>query len=283
MSSSRRSEGKSISYLLKPLLPDELRTHVRGLLRRVNHAQKVLLVVGQEADARVAIVHQLREEGYLVLAVADGMMALDAVRDNPVSLVILDPQSLQPGGLELCRRLRSSVETAHIPILMFATSEDEVAQIVHSGPHVDDFLLKPFIRAELRACVQALLRVGTHGRRKKSATALPRRRIVAAGEREVLVADDLRVDVGRYKVTHGDRDIKLGSPLLFDLLVYLLRHRGIVLTRDKIFQHVWGSETAVDSRTVDVHIHWLRQKLQDDPAHPQLIQTISGMGYRFKE
>ncbi len=107
--------------------------------------------------------------------------------------------------------------------------------------------------------------------------------LVAAGESQVLIAEDLRVDLGGFKVTQGDREIKLGSPLLFDLLVYLLRHRGMALTREQIFQQVWGSESAIESNTLDVHVHWLRQKLQDDPTHPRLIQTVPGVGYRFTE
>lgn len=279
-----RQPGPQVEdVLLKPFQPDELRAHVQRLLRSELYLQKVLLVVEQDADTRGAIVSQLREEGYLVLAVPDRTLALDVARDNPVSLIVLDPISLHPDGLELCRQLRACTETARIPILLLVTSDLEIAQMMSSGLRVDDFLVKPFPQAELRACVQALLRIGRRSGRKKPSTGTSRRRIAAAGEREVLVAEDLRVDIGQHRVTQGDREIKLGSALLFDLLVYLLRHRGMVLTRDQLFQQVWGSESAVDSRTVDVHIHLLRQKLQDDPAHPRLIQTVPRVGYRFME
>jgi len=211
-----------------------------------------------------------------------GTLALDVARDNPVSLIVLDPISLYPDGLELCRQLRACTEAARIPILLLVTSGLEVAQITSSGLRVDDFLVKPFPRAELRACVQTLLRIGRRAMRKKAITGSSRRRIAAVGAREILVAGDLRVDVGRRHVTKGDQEIKLGSALLFDLLVYLLRYRGMVLTRDQLLQQVWGSESGVDSHTVVVHIHLLRQKLQDDPAHPRLIQTVPGVGYRFK-
>lgn len=279
-----RQPGPQVDdVLLKPFQWDELRAHVQRLLRSERHLQKVLLVVEQDADMRGAIVSQLWEEGYLVLAVPDGGLALDVARDNPVSLIVLDPISLRPGGLELCQQLRACTETARIPILLLVTSDLEIAQIIGSGLRVDDFLVKPFPQAELRACVQALLRIGRQSGRKKSTTGSSRRRIAAAGEREVLVAEDLRVDVGRHQVTQGDREIKLGSALLFDLLVYLLRHRGMALTRDQLFQQVWGSESAADSRTVDVHMRWLREKLENDPAQPELIQTVRGVGYRFKD
>ena len=267
----------------RPLLPNELLARVRALLHSVKHLQRVLLVAAQDADLRNAIVSQMRGEGFLVLAVADAATALEVARDNPVSLVILDRLSLQPDGLELCRQLRACTQTASIPQLLLVTDDIEIAQIAHAGPRVEDFLIKPVVPAELHACVHALLRLDKRNRKKRSAVGSPRRPIASAGGEQVLVAGDLRVDVGRRQVTQGEREIKLGNSLLFDLLVYLLRHRGTVLTRDQIFQHVWGSETAVDSRTVDVHIHWLRQKLKDDPAHPQLIQTVAGMGYRFKE
>ncbi len=190
--------------------------------------------------------------------------------------------SLHLDGPELCRQLRASAVTAAIPLLMLVENDFEITQMVNSGPHVDDFLIKPFHWEELRACVHALLHTNRSNGRKRRIVGAPRKRLVAAGERQVLIAEDLRVDVGGFKVTQGDREIKLGSPLLFDLLVYLLRHRGMALTREQIFQQVWGSECAIESNTLDMHVHWLRQKLQDDPTHPRLIQTIPSVGYRFK-
>jgi DNA-binding response OmpR family regulator len=103
-------------------------------------------------------------------------------------------------------------------------------------------------------------------------------------EREqVLVADDLRIDLARRKVMWHNQPIELTQVLLFDLLAYLVRHRGVVLTRDRLLQHVWGYEYGVNTRTVDVHVRWLRQILEDHPDFPQLIETVRGVGYRFKE
>ena len=284
---NRLGEGdpKIDGVLQRSAIQDELLARVRSLLPDVKHLQKVLLVAARDVDLRSGIVSQLREEGFLVLATAEGAAALDMARDNPVCLVIIDRPSLQPDGLNLCRRLRECDQTASIPQLLLVTDDIEIAQIAHAGPRVDDFLLKPVVPAELHACVFALLRLDRRTRKKKPAFAAgsPRRPTALAGGGQVLVAEDLRVDVGRHLVTQGSREISLGKSLLFDLLVYLLRHRGTALTREQILQGVWGSEPANETRTVDVHVHWLRQKLQDDPVDPQLIQTVPGVGYRFKD
>ncbi len=242
--------------------------------------QRVILVVEHDAVLRDPITDSLRRAGYLVLAVGNGAMAIDVARHNPISLVILDPPSLQ-NGLDLCRQLRACAETAQVPVLMMVTSEIEIAQLVRLGPRVNDYIVKPFLWEELQACVRALLRGGKRRVRQKLANASPSTETVHE-QGQVLVADTLCIDVAQHRVTRGDQQIKLGNNLLFDLLVYLVRHRGVALTRDQLLRHVWGSELARDSRTVDVHVHWLRQKLQDEPDHPQLIQTVPGVGYCFK-
>jgi two-component system alkaline phosphatase synthesis response regulator PhoP len=136
---------------------------------------------------------------------------------------------------------------------------------------------KPFTWQEVRARVRALLR-----RSEPAEAAEGGRARTGAGEApRVLQAEDLRVDVDRREVTRGDRAIELPARL-FDLLVYMLRYRGTVLTRDRLLEHVWGYEYTGDTRTVDVHIRWLRERVEDDPANPQLIQTVRGVGYRFK-
>jgi DNA-binding response OmpR family regulator len=163
---------------------------------------------------------------------------------------------------------------------MMANDEMEVARLVRLNLGVNDFIVKPFVWQELRACIRALLR-GDRGRiRYKLAAASPKRKTTHT-EREILVADTLRIDLGQYRVTQGGQQISLGSNLLFDLLVYMVRHRGEVLTRDQLMQQVWCGEGAQDRRTVDVHVHWLRQKLHDNHDNPQLIETVPGVGYRF--
>ena len=267
-------------YIVKPFLWEELQACVRALLRSSRRQQKGILVVEHDAARQDTIAHRLQGEGYLVLAVTNEGMAIDVAQHRPISLVILDSASLQ-SGLDMCRQLRAYAETAQVPILMMVTSDIEIAQLVRLGPRVNDYIVKPFLWEELQACVRALLRGGKRRVRQKLAKASPSTE-KAHEQEQVLVADTLRIDVAQHRVTRGDQQIKLGNTLLFDLLVYLVRHRGIALTRDQLLRHVWGSEFVKDSRTIDVHMHWLRQKLQDDPDHPQLIQTVTGVGYCFK-
>lgn len=267
-------------YMLRAFTWEDLRARVRALLRGSKRIQKILLLVEHDAALRDMITHSLRGEGYLVLAVGDGAMVIDVARHSPISMMILDPTSPQ-SGIDLCRQLRACDETAQVPILMMVTSEIEIAQMVRLDLRVNDFIVKPFLWEELRACVRALLRGDRRRIRKKLAVASLKKETTRE-EGQILVADTLCIDLGQRRVTQGDQQIKLGNNLLFDLLVYLVRHRGIALTRDQLLRHVWGSELAKDSRTVDVHMHWLRQKLQDDPDHPQRIQTVPGVGYRFK-
>jgi len=241
--------------------------------------QKVILIVEQDAALRETISDSLRREGYLVHTVTDEAGVEDVARNSHISLIILDPTLLQR-GIETCRLLRARTETQRVPILMMATSHLEVAQLVRLNLGVNDFIVKPFLWEELRACVRALLRGDRRRSRQKLTTASPKREKVHA-EGEVLLADTLRIDLGQHRVTQGDQQVRLGNSLLFDLLVYLVRHRGDILTREQLLEQVWCRKEAPDTRTVDVHVHWLRQKLHDDPDDPQLIQTVAGVGYRF--
>jgi DNA-binding response OmpR family regulator len=238
-------------FMLKSFVWEELRGRVRASLRGSKRIQKVILVVEQDAGLRDTITDSLRREGYFVLAVTDDDEAINIARNSPISLIILDPTSPQQ-RIDTSRLLRASDETIRLPILMMATSQMEIAQLVRVSPGVNDFIMKPFMWEELRACVRALLR-----------------------------GDTLRIDLGQRRVIRGDQQIHLGSPLLFHLLVYLVRHRSDVLTRGQLLQQVWCREGVQNTRTVDAHVHWLRQKLHDDPHDPQLIQTVPGMGYRF--
>jgi DNA-binding response OmpR family regulator len=266
-------------FIVKPFEWEELRGRVRTLLRGSKRIQKVILVVEQDTVLRDTITDSLRGEGYLVLAVTDDAGVVDIARNSPNTMIILDPTSPQR-GVDTCRLLRECDETARVPILMMASNEVEIAQMVRLNSGVDDFIVKPFLWEELRACVRALLRGRRHRARQKLAAASPMKETTHA-EGEILVADTLRIDLGQHRVTQGDQEIRLGGRLLFDLLTYLVRHSGDVLTRDQLLRHVWRREVAQDTRTVDVHVHWLRQKLHDDPDDPQLIQTVPGMGYRF--
>ena len=248
--------------------------------------QRAILVVEDDRTLRKEISSTLREDRHFVLALAESPFALEVAQDNPFSLIILDPVLTEPGGLDFCRALRAHPSTDGIPILLIVTHEDQIPPLMQRVElRVSDYIKKPLNLAELRACAQALIYYGTRSRRKPSPVkAMPRSRMVTAGEEgQVLVADDLQIDVARRTVMHRNKPVELGRALLFDLLVYMVRHRGVVITRECLLREVWRYDHEIDSQTIYVHMRHLRQKLEDDPEHPQLIETVRGVGYRFKE
>jgi len=236
--------------------------------------QRTILVVEDEPILRDTIVYNLRADGYDVLTAGDGATALDTAQRHRPDLVLLDLMLPVMDGLEVCRQLRRRSETNTVPILMLTARAEETDKVVGLELGADDYVTKPFSWRELRARVRALLR---RTEPRPEAANQPGQQ----EEARVLMAETLRVDLDRREVTIGERQIELPARL-FDLLVYLLRHRGTVLTRDRLLEHVWGYDFAGDTRTVDVHIRWLREKIEDDPANPALVQTVRGVGYRFK-
>lgn len=232
--------------------------------------QRTILVVEDDAPLRDTLAYNLRAEGYQVLTASDGVSALEIARQKPVSLVLLDLMLPRLDGLEVCRQLRSKPETADIAILMLTARVEETDLVVGLELGADDYVTKPYAWNELRARIRALLRRGGH----KGAMD------TADGVRQ-LAAGDLTVDLDRREVLRRGEEITLPARL-FDLLVYFMRNRGNVLTRDQLLQKVWGYDFEGDTRTIDVHIRWLRERIEDEPANPQLIQTVRGVGYRFK-
>ena len=249
--------------------------------------QRTILVVVKEDGLRKAIMERLRGEGYTACAVHDdqGEMidveTLALVRHQHPSLLLLDSTLLDARMFDFCRQLRLSEETAALPILMLVTSHIEINRLVYSDLHIDDYVVRPLLWEELLACVHTLVRSGKRRSRRKIVQRNAMHRNVTYPEGQVLVVNDLRIDVDRFSVTRNNQLVELRQPLLFDLLLYLVQHRGMVLTRDHLLKYVWGYEHKHDSRTVDVHMRWLRERLEEDPAHPHLIQTIRGIGYRF--
>jgi two-component system alkaline phosphatase synthesis response regulator PhoP len=237
--------------------------------------RQTILVVEDHAPLRETLAENLRAEGYAVLTAADGVAALQIARSQPIALVVLDLLLPRLDGLEVCRQLRSRPETAHIAIVMLTAKSEETDMVVGLELGADDYVTKPYSWNELRARIRARLRRGARpeGAAVGEGEAATQTRVLAAGE--------LRIDLDRHEVTRRGAEIALPARL-FDLLVYLVRNRGTVLTRDRLLQHVWGYDFAGDTRTVDVHVRWLREKIEDDPANPQLIQTVRGVGYRFK-
>ena len=237
-------------------------------------SRHTILVVEDDSALRDTIAYNLQSDGYRVLAAADGVAALEAAARSTISLVLLDIMLPRMDGLEVCRQLRARPETSSIPILILSARGEETDKVVGLELGADDYVTKPFSWKELRARVRALLRRRGEPAPKPAADS-------QSGDERMLEAGDLRIDLDRREVTVGGREVELPARL-FELLAYMVRNRGVVLTRGRLLQHVWGYDYEGDTRTVDVHIRWLREKIEEDPANPQLILTVRGVGYRFR-
>ncbi len=236
--------------------------------------QRPILVVEDDDALRETLAYNLRAEGYETLLAADGVVALELARRQAVALVILDVMLPRLDGLDVLRQLRARPDTASLPVLMLTARAEESDIVVGLELGADDYVTKPFSWNEVRARVRALLRRGAQRAGGDEATSEP-------AQSEPIVIGDLRIDEDRREVRKGERVIELPARL-FELLVYMARRPGVVLTRGRLLENVWGYDFAGDTRTVDVHVRWLREKIEDDPANPLLVQTVRGVGYRFK-
>jgi len=235
----------------------------------LNMTEKIL-VVEDETALRETLEYNLARQGYEVLSAADGFTALTLARAEQPDLVLLDVMLPGLDGFEVCRRLRRE---ASMPILMLTARADEIDKVVGLEIGADDYLTKPFSMRELLARVKAQLR------RVRLLQEEPPPLLPAPPEQ--LRFGDLLLDVTRHEVYRGETLLHL-TPKEYELLHYLASHRGQMLTRERILEEVWGWEFAGGTRTVDVHIRWLREKLEEDPAAPQRIVTVRGSGYRFE-
>jgi len=227
---------------------------------------KTILIVEDEENLRETLRYKLRSEGYDTATAADGEQAVEMARSGKPNLILLDLMLPKLDGLAVCRILRRDMD---IPILMLTAKGEELDKVVGLEIGADDYLTKPFSMRELLARIKALLR-----RSEPSGLA----RLVEAG---ILVSGDLKVSPAEHRAWLGDKplDLKLRE---FDLLTFFMRHIGQALNREQLLDRVWGYEATVDTRTVDVHVRWLREKLEADPSHPQRITTVRGLGYRFE-
>jgi len=240
-------------------------TRTAGTPRLVSTAMAegtVLLVEDEQSIASLVSLY-LTNEGYTVEHIADGAEAIAAVERFRPSLVILDLMLPGMGGMEICRRLRQSSEA--LPIVMLTARDTEVDRVVGLELGADDYITKPFSPRELVARVKAILR------RAARETASPG----ASGDPPIVVGD-VEIDEARHRVIAGGEDITLTAKE-FDLLAFLARNGGIVFTREKLLDRVWGYERPVDTRTVDSHVKSLRQKLGEAGA---VVKTIRGVGYK---
>ncbi|MBI3910104.1 MAG: response regulator transcription factor [Armatimonadetes bacterium] len=229
------------------------------------HGSKRILVIEDERPMAEAVALNLREEGFEVTLAARGDEGLRRALTEPFHLVVLDLMLPGLDGREVCRRLR---ERSRVPILML-TARDSIEDRVRGlEGGADDYLTKPFSMLELIARVKAHLR-----REEAQAEAVQEEAYSAAG---------VALDVARHQVTRDGQPVDL-RPREFELLRVLLANRGRVIPRDRLLELVWGDDDYLDSGTLDVHIRWLRLKLEDDPRRPRRILTLRGVGYKFAE
>jgi DNA-binding response OmpR family regulator len=222
---------------------------------------KTILLVEDDTGLLDTLALNLRSAGYTVITAQDGPSALTQAHSGTPDLVILDLMLPELDGLTVCRSLR---QNSNLPILILTARTGELDRIVGLESGADDYLTKPFSLGELQARIRALLRRANGARRS-----------------EELQSGDLRLNPVSMRTYLGDKELNL-SPKEFTLLAELMRHRGAVLTRDLLLTRVWGFEYYGDTRTVDVHVRWLREKIEADPTRPVRIVTVRGIGYRFE-
>jgi DNA-binding response OmpR family regulator len=239
--------------------------------KKRDEPQNTVLVVEDDLTLLETLEYNLAAEGYEVITSADGLTALEIAREEQPDLIVLDLMLPGLDGFEVCRILRQEM---NVPILMLTARADEVDRVVGLEMGADDYLTKPFSMRELLARVKALLR---RVRLIREELAEEQGKVGP----EQLVFGDLVIDLDRRDVRVGGESIRL-KPQEYELLVFLARHPGIALSRDLLLERVWGWDYAGGSRTVDVHVRWLREKIEVDPADPERIVTVRGVGYCFE-
>jgi DNA-binding response OmpR family regulator len=230
-----------------------------------------ILLVDDEPTLVATLDYNLRRDGHDVVIARDGRAALEQARARPPDLVLLDVMLPKLDGFDVCRELR---RTSTVPILMLTARDSEVDKVVGLEIGADDYMTKPFSMRELLARVKAMLR--------RSAMRQPEP--VAAGTPWVAPAavtrGPLEIDVAARAVRRGGQPVHL-KPKEFELLAFLAQNGGRVFSRNQLLENVWGYEFDGDTRTVDVHVRWLREKIEDEPSRPKLLETVRGVGYRF--
>jgi DNA-binding response OmpR family regulator len=231
-----------------------------------------ILVVEDEPALQETLVYNLKKEGYIVETAGDGRAALETARRIKPDLIVLDIMLPEMDGFEVARILRREMTAT---ILMLTARDDEIDRVVGLEVGADDYLTKPFSMRELMARVKAQLR-RTRILREEMAGREP-----TPTSHETLKFDNLMVNLTRREVTLDGEPIPL-KPKEYELLLFLAEHKSQMLSRAFILERVWGWDFIGDSRTVDVHIRWLRQKIENDSGNPTRIVTVRGGGYRFE-
>ncbi|MCP4139356.1 MAG: response regulator transcription factor [Chloroflexi bacterium] len=231
-----------------------------------------ILIVEDEPTLQETIAYNLKKQGYEVEIVGNGHAALEAARTLNPNLLLLDIMLPGLDGFEITRILRREM---NIPIIMLTARDDEIDRVVGLEMGADDYLAKPFSMRELMARVKAQLR----------RSRLHKKEIEKYAEKnapqETLNFGELVINTTRHEITLHNKALSL-KPKEYELLLFFAEHRGQMLSRSLILERVWGWNYIGDSRTVDVHIRWLRKKIEDDPSKPKRIITVRGGGYRFE-
>ena len=235
-------------------------------MAQANDASARILLVDDERSVQTLLAYPLRKDGYHVVSAHDGREALDRFAQQRFDLVVLDIMLPKIDGIEVCRRLRSR---SQVPIIMLTAKDDEIDKVLGLEMGADDYITKPFSVREFRSRVRAALR------RSEMIGGRP------VGE-EPIAAGKLRIDFERRVVTARGKRVQL-TYVEFEILAALARSPGRVQTREMLLEQVWGDSAYRDPRTVDVHIRHLREKLEETPEDPNLILTVRGAGYRFRE
>jgi two-component system OmpR family response regulator len=222
-----------------------------------------ILIVEDDPNILETLKYNLGREGYDTLTAVDGVQALETARTSKPDLIILDIMLPKMSGFEVGRILRKEMA---VPIIMLTARDDEIDKITGLDLGADDYMTKPFSMRELMARVRALLR---------------RMEIKSVIPETTVKFGDVEIDIRHHMITRAGITLNL-SPKEFDLLVFLAGNKGLVFSRDQLLEKVWGYEYSGDTRTVDVHIRWLREKIENNSEEPKRLITIRGVGYKFE-
>lgn len=231
-----------------------------------------IMVVDDEKNILELITYNLKREGYVVFTAENGLDALKMATEVKPDLVLLDIMLPGKDGLEVCQQLRYNHETADVPIIMLSAKDEEIDKVVGLEVGADDYVTKPFSPRELLARIKVNLR-----RISQTKT-----RTVTQRKTPEIIHGNLVIKPESFEVYLDKKRIDL-SPKEFEILCLLAANPGRVFTRDVLLEKIWGFDSVRETRTVDVHIRYLRQKIEPDPTEPKYIETIRGVGYRFKD
>jgi two-component system response regulator RegX3 len=222
---------------------------------------RTILVVEDEPTLRETLAEALESEGFAAIVAADGRAALERFRTDAPDLVVLDLMLPEMSGIEVTRAIRAE---SGVPIIMLTAKSSELDKVVGLELGADDYVTKPFSLRELTARIRALFRRSE--------------RVADGNPGGVVRLGRVEADLAGHRLLRDGRPVPM-KPKAFELLAFLLRHPGQVFTRDQLLEHVWGYDYGGETRTVDVHVHWLRSEIEDDPGTPAIIQTVRGVGY----